>query len=201
MNIVVNLLVIFLVPCIASTLLVPAAINNRTIATEDRSKRSTDYFTSKLYADRDHAGFRDLHAAHAYTFLTELSHDVSRLTGGKEGKGGKDYAAFVRGLVKDIEFILIKGTRYGVMVFDLSVGYTERISDMLVYKSIHYYDKTFGVWIYKCGQFINHGHHNTETWGFSQTCYWITTGVVNFEEYTCSDPKWTHVSRCSGSEE
>ncbi|MEW1722828.1 stress protein [Streptomyces sp. NPDC093109] len=58
------------------------------------------------------------------------------------------------------------GSRHNVMVFNLSQGYKERLTNKRVYANVQWGNIYYGLWIFESGEFTNTGDGGWINWGF-----------------------------------
>ncbi|MGW4208510.1 hypothetical protein ACWEIJ_11045 [Lentzea sp. NPDC004789] len=71
------------------------------------------------------------------------------------------------------------GSRFNVIIMNLSQGYTHNLQGIRLYANIRYGQINYGMWIAEAGSFTNTGDGGWENWGFRG---WFTRNgmTVNF---------------------
>ncbi|WP_353856356.1 stress protein [Bacillus sp. Bos-x628] len=84
---------------------------------------------------------------------------------------------FVKGLMESAFYAA--GSRYNVMVFNLSQGYETHFNGVKTFATVRYGGLTYGVWVFESGSFTNKGDGGYINWAFRG---WFDRngGFVNF---------------------
>lgn len=76
----------------------------------------------------------------------------------------KDRGTFVRRAVETA--FEVSGSRYNVVMMNLSQGYNERLQGLRLYGNVRWDGISYGLWIAEAGQFTNTGDGGYINWAF-----------------------------------
>lgn len=84
------------------------------------------------------------------------------------------------------------------MIYNMNQNYNENLKDVAYYDTRVKGDRTYGIWIFRCGEFKNEGSRGWEHWAFMHPCYHRYAGGngVRFESDQCSDSSWRQTNKC-----
>ena len=90
----------------------------------------------------------------------QLGKDISDTVKTSQNREG-----FVKGMMEKAAFAA--GSKYNVMVFNMSQSYDKRINGVKYFKQVNYQEVPYGVWIFKDGDFTNKGDGGFINWAFN----------------------------------
>lgn len=81
-------------------------------------------------------------------------------------KTSRNRSGFVKGVMQSAYYNVGK-QKYNVMVFNLSQDHdATKLKGVKAFKTANYDGVTYGIWIFKSGEFINKGHGGWINWAF-----------------------------------
>jgi hypothetical protein len=90
----------------------------------------------------------------------QLGKDISDIVKASQNREG-----FVKGMMEKATFAA--GSKYNVMVFNMSQSYDRRINGQQYFKQVNYQGVPYGIWIFKDGTFTNKGDGGFINWAFN----------------------------------
>lgn len=99
------------------------------------------------------------------------------------------HAGFLRAMKNELYYNgpLSKFPEWGLMMFHLGNHYEWKGGpyNVYAYQTFPHIDRYYGVWVFKCGHFINHGARGWDQWLFSGSCMKQDGNNAFFEARTC----------------
>lgn len=107
----------------------------------------------------------------------------------KESKPGEK-SGFVKGLMEMMSFEAPPG--YSVMVYNLNQEYRNGLRGVIMHKQRTEYNSHWGLWVFKCGTFMNQGNRGYDNWAYAAaipTQFQHGNGVI-FRHPDCDHPAY-----------